>query len=178
VGAPNTQDDFGFLEAMVTQVDSAQCVDRAHIYVAGFSMGGYFAHHAGCKGPKFVRAIAPHSGGTYSGPCDNGVKPVFIVHGGSDTLIFNSNGEAARSYWVMRNGCSSEVDKMDVKGGSCEWHKGCPAGGQVVKCTFPSMDHGWAGAPCPCGWTSLKYAGGDQYADAAELIWAFFKKNY
>ena len=44
-------DDFAFLDAMQADIAQDQCIDRDHIYVTGFSMGGYFSHHAGCMKP-------------------------------------------------------------------------------------------------------------------------------
>ena len=55
--------------------------------LAALSMGGYFAHNLGCQLPHGrVRAIAPHSSGTYSGDCPGAPLPVLILHGDSDSL--------------------------------------------------------------------------------------------
>src|SRR5205823_2933875 len=79
---PNaTGDDFALLDAMQADIAQDQCLDTAHVYVTGFSMGGYFAHHAGCMKPG-IRGIAPHSGGTHAlDQCTNGHMPVIMFHG-------------------------------------------------------------------------------------------------
>lgn len=41
-------DDFGFIDAMKANVEKYQCVDPAHVFATGFSMGGYFSHHVAC----------------------------------------------------------------------------------------------------------------------------------
>jgi poly(3-hydroxybutyrate) depolymerase len=58
-----TQDDFGFVENMIENIDQAVCVDRTKVFVTGFSMGGYFTNNIACHRPNLVRAVAPHSGG-------------------------------------------------------------------------------------------------------------------
>jgi polyhydroxybutyrate depolymerase len=188
VAAPTSQDDFGFIEEMVEDTERAQAVDRAAIFVSGFSMGGYLANHAGCALRDFVRAVAAHSAGTYGGDCAGRAIPVMLLHGDSDTLISYGCGENARDLYVERNGCESDPQRRDVKGGSCESYE-CPVGQEVEFCSFMGMDHGWAGAPGngPGAWIAgpiagpagdaMTYGGGTDYADAAELIWAFFKRQ-
>ena len=53
----------------------------SHVFVTGFSMGGYFAHHAGCMRDD-IRAVAPHSGGTHAArELHDADKPIIIFHG-------------------------------------------------------------------------------------------------
>jgi polyhydroxybutyrate depolymerase len=186
VAAPAEQDDFGFVKAIIASADADQPIKKNAVFVAGFSMGGYFANHVGCKGRDFARAVAAHSGGTYDGTCDGQPVPVLLIHGDADGLIPVACGQAARGYWVSRNGCSAQVTTEQIESGSCEWNQGCPAGREVGMCTMKGMDHGWAGAPTsgPSPWLSaalglngnLDFGGGDQYEDAAELMWKFFAK--
>ncbi len=165
-------DDIAFVEAMIDAINADHCVARDEVFVTGFSMGGYFTNHIACQAGDMLRAAAPHSGGTYGGDCSGAPVPMMILHGDADWLIAPHCGSDARDYWVARNGCSTEVDRIDVKGGYCEYSKGCLAGGDVVLCMFDGMLHGWAGAPTfgPGG----LYAGGESYESATELIWSFF----
>jgi polyhydroxybutyrate depolymerase len=160
-------DDFAFVDAMVESIAASHCVDRERVFVTGFSMGGYFSNHVGCAHSDSVRAVAPHSGGTYTGTCDAGPIPVMLVHGTADALINLDCGTEARDEWIARNGCSAEFDVVPVTGGSCQEHRDCPDGGQVTLCTLEGMGHGWAGG-------SGIYGGGTQYEDASRLIWSFF----
>ena len=50
--------DFDFLDAVKADVAQDQCLDTAHIFATGFSMGGYFTHHIGCDRTD-IRAMAP-----------------------------------------------------------------------------------------------------------------------
>jgi polyhydroxybutyrate depolymerase len=174
-------DDFAMLDAIRADVSADQCIDDAHVFVTGFSMGGYFSNHAGCTRSD-IRAIAPHSGGTHAlDDCAAGPKPVIIFHGTSDTIVPRgcSDPDAptplgstpSASAWAAKNGCASTATATPVKGGTCLYYDGCPAGGQVALCTFASMGHCWAG-----GKSSSIYACG-AYEDATLLEWAFFEQH-
>jgi len=162
-------DDLGFLDAMIAEIETDQCLDHAHLFVTGFSMGGYFSHHVGCMRPD-IAAVAPHSGGTHAfTDCAPGPKPVIIFHGTADSLIAQSCDDTARMQWVQKNGCGAGVDSVPVKGGHCERSQGCPAHGQVVYCLFDGMNHAWAG-----GAPNQSFSD-PNYESATELAWSFFK---
>ena len=175
-----TGDDFAMLDAIEADLARDQCLDLAHVFVTGFSMGGYFAHHAGCMRPE-VRAIAPHSGGTHDlAGCTNTRRPVIIFHGKADPVVppgcddpgslavFGSQPSATA--WAAHNGCSTTTSTRTIVGGSCLHYEGCPPGGQVELCTFDAMGHCWAGGAA----TSWVYAC-PLYASATQLEWQFWK---
>ncbi|HET9992178.1 MAG TPA: alpha/beta hydrolase-fold protein, partial [Kofleriaceae bacterium] len=82
-----TGDDYAFLDAMKADIAQDQCLDLDHVFVTGFSMGGYFSHEAGCNGAG-IRGVAPHSGGTHDlAGCANPRMPIIMFHGASDALI-------------------------------------------------------------------------------------------
>jgi polyhydroxybutyrate depolymerase len=180
LGAPPvaTGDDFAFLDAMTADVAADQCLDTEHVFVTGFSMGGYFSHHAGCMRPD-IRGIAPHSGGTHGlAGCKSARKPVIIFHGAADPVIpAGCNDPAApriagvtpaADAWAAHNGCSLATIPSSVSGGTCRRYLGCPDGGQVELCTFPAMGHCWAGGPGVYGCVT--------YAEATRLEWQFWKR--
>ncbi|HKU42947.1 MAG TPA: hypothetical protein VJR89_32530, partial [Polyangiales bacterium] len=155
-------DDVAYLEAMLDDIERDQCLDRGRVFATGFSMGGYFSNELGCKlGRNGLRAIAPHSGGAHSGPCQGGALPVLLLHGDADSLINYRCGTQARDYWLERNGCSPEYDTWNFTGGQCQFHRGCATDAPVVLCTFFGMDHTWAYPP--------------MYDSSSLLIWAFFE---
>lgn len=171
-GAPPSAagDDFAMLDAIRADVETDQCIDARHVYVTGFSMGGYFANQAGCMRSD-VRAVAPHSGGTHDlTGCTGGIKPVILFHGTADPVIPTSCGRDAAAAWAAHNGCATTTTSRDVDGGTCESYDGCPAGGQVELCTFTLMGHCWAGGPLSSGIYACP-----PYADATRLEWEFFK---
>lgn len=178
VGA-GTDIDQDFVNEIIKFVDDDQCVDRDHIYITGFSMGGYFSHETACVNPAF-RAAGPHSGGTHDlSGCAAKKKPVIIFHFKSDALISYDCAVDARDKWVDHNGCNpSGPDVTTVKGGTCEYYKGCPTGGQVALCSFDESEtgvgelitgHAWSGG-------TADPFGIPQTESATELGWAFFKK--
>jgi len=181
--------DFPFLDAIKTELLDDQCIDPAHVFATGFSMGGYFSHHIGCERSDF-RAVAPHSGATMAdlSSCKTQHMPIIIFHGLADTLINagcsdpNASQQlgfpAAATLWAKKNGCQNTFKTVVEKGtttgkdGNCYLYDGCPADGQVELCTFADMPHAWAGAmSCPgC------IGSGAGYASATQLEWDFFKK--
>jgi polyhydroxybutyrate depolymerase len=175
---PGNGDDQGFIDAMIAFAAADQCIDRAHIFMSGWSMGGYLSHHSGCLRDD-IRAIGPHSAGTHDlTACKTGHKPVIMFHFNPDGLIDYSCGTKARDAWIQHNGCDANApDVKAVKGGKCEYYKGCPADGQVAFCTFdiPSnhksdflAGHAWSGG------TVHAYSIAETES-AAELGWTFFK---
>jgi polyhydroxybutyrate depolymerase len=186
-----TGDDFAFMDAMKATVESYQCVDPAHVFVTGFSMGGYFSHHVACYRSD-VRAVGPASGGTIPtlAPCTTGHMPMIIFHGTADMLINPgcddphgsavSGFSASATLWAKKNGCAATYKTVAEMGdggssGQCYLYDGCPADGQVELCTFNGMGHCWAGGSADAGGAG---PGGacSGYASATEIEWGFFRK--
>jgi polyhydroxybutyrate depolymerase len=180
LGAPPVApgDDLAFLDAMTADVAADQCIDPQHVFVTGFSMGGYFSHHAGCMRPG-VRAIGPHSGGTHDlAGCASARKPVIIFHGAADPVIPAGCDDPAAAQvagvlpsaaaWAAHNGCALTTTSTAVTGGTCRRYDSCPDGGQVELCTFTAMGHCWAGGPGVYGCAT--------YAEATRLEWQFWKQ--
>jgi polyhydroxybutyrate depolymerase len=175
-----TGDDFAFLDAMKADIVEDQCLDLGHVFVTGFSMGGFFAHHAGCDGTG-IRGVAPHSGGTHElSSCTNVEMPVIMFHGAADPVIPAGCDDpsavavpegAAAARWAAHNGCATTTHSHAVQNGTCTTWDGCPAGGQVELCTFNNMGHCWAGGVGPSIYACEGYEG------ATELEWSFWKTN-
>jgi polyhydroxybutyrate depolymerase len=178
-------DDDAFIDAMLAFADADQCIDRDHVFMTGFSMGGYLANHTGCV-RNDVRAVAPHSGGSHDlSMCATKHKPVLVMHFEGDALIPYACGAQARDRWVAFNECQPMAPMVTpVNGGRCEYYAGCQPDGQVGMCSFmvpagmrpePYPGHGWSGG------SKQGSTGGADYAipeteSATELSWAFFKK--
>ncbi len=175
-GADATQDDITFLRELVKDAQNVTPLNLSQVFVVGLSMGGYFANHVACQGRDIILAAAAHSGGTYAGDCPGNPVPVMLIHGDADSLIPLSCATDALGYWATRNGCSTSSIGEPVTMGQCQWNTGCPAGREIGLCTMKGMDHGWAGAKVTGGWLDSQYGGGEQYENAAEMMWKFFKK--
>lgn len=175
-----TGDDFALLDAIKADIAQDQCLDTDHVFVTGFSMGGYFSHHVGCMRPD-IRAVAPHSGGTHDlASCVNQRRPIIMFHGKADALIapgcqdpesFGVLGAtAAATAWAAHNGCATTFATRTIQGGHCIHYEGCPADGQVELCMFDGMGHCWAGGAASAGIYSCP-----AYEAATQLEWQFFK---
>lgn len=180
--------DFAFLDAIKADVSEDQCLDSNHVFATGFSMGGYFSHHVACDRPDF-RAAAPHSGATIASldACKTGRMPIIIFHGNADGLIApgcddptsaaQSGFPASATLWARKNGCAATYTSIPETGtggnnGQCYLYDGCPPGGQVELCTFPTLSHAWAGAPVCAGCIGS----GVGFPSATRLEWDFFRK--
>ena len=184
-----TGNDFAFIDAMKEDVSQDQCLDTPHIFVTGFSMGGYFAEHVGCYRSD-IRAVAPHSGGTLAdlSVCTTGHVPVILFRGTADPVIDDACDNPtvtadpgfppSATLWAAKNGCAATYHTLATNGdaggtGQCYVYDNCPSDGQVELCTFNGMVHCWAGG-------SNTGAADDNacppYASATQLQWAFFKQ--
>jgi polyhydroxybutyrate depolymerase len=176
-----TGDDLAFLDAMKADIAQDQCIDTAHVFVTGFSMGGYFAHEAGCNAAG-IAGVAPHSGGTHDlAQCANAKKPIIMFHGAADPLVPAGCDDpsaiqpltegAAAARWAAHNGCAATTTSHTIDNGTCITYDGCPAGGQVELCTFNAMGHCWAGGD------GVNVYSCANYQSATELEWAFWKQS-
>ena len=186
IGAPAPLamgDDQAFIDAMLDFARADQCVDENHVFMTGFSMGGYFSNHNGCVRSD-LRAVAPHSAGSYDlSACPATPKPIMLVHFEQDGLIPYTCGTEARDRWLARNGCDAAAppETRMVTGGLCEYYQGCPAGAQVAMCTLQApeatsdefaLGHGWAGGATTSPAISMLSI--PEAASASELVWGFF----
>jgi polyhydroxybutyrate depolymerase len=187
-----TGNDFAFIDAMKSDVALDQCLDTAHLYSTGFSMGAYFTEHIGCYRSD-MRAIAPHSGGTLAdlSSCTTGHVPIILFHGTADPVIDDACDDPtvtpdtgfppAATLWAAKNGCQSTYTTVpmdsDAGGtGQCYVYDGCPADGQVELCTFNGMVHCWAGGTPTDAGPGGGAAACPTYARATALEWSFFKQ--
>ena len=172
-------DDQAFIDEIIAFVAADRCLDADHVFVTGFSMGGYFSNETACLRSD-IAAVGPHSGGTHDlSACPGDKKPIIIFHVRGDSLIGYECGAEAAERWVRQNGCSALLPEVrPVQGGACEYYRGCPPDAQVAFCSFDiPLDgggtllagHGWSGgAPNPFSVTGT--------TSASELGWEFFKE--
>jgi poly(3-hydroxybutyrate) depolymerase len=116
--------NYTFINTLITDLESRYCIDKNRVFIAGFSMGGYFTNSLACAHSDWFRAFAPISGGVSGTSCSNAsVKPpIMIHHGTADDIVAFSNGEATRDYWTKQNSCS-QTSKSSFTG--CESYDGC-----------------------------------------------------
>jgi polyhydroxybutyrate depolymerase len=164
-------DDQAFIDGILTFVESDRALDREHVFVGGLAGGGYLASEAGCSRSD-IRGIASHSGGSHSlAACGVETLPVIVFHGVLDNVVPVECGIETRQRWAEHNGCDGSADVRAVLGGTCEYSRGCPPGGEVVLCLFDQLGRDWAGALTSGGASSAA-----RFASATELTWQFFRE--
>jgi polyhydroxybutyrate depolymerase len=184
-------DDVGFVLSTVDAVARRIAVDRARIYVAGFSNGGMLAYRIAAEHPEVVAAVAVVSG-TIGGAPTAGepewsvVRPkrpvsVLAVHGRSDTSVPYEGGwgaanrskssaiSVARSveFWVDADACAATPGVALMDEGRIErqaW-SGCREDSEVVLYSLDRWGHEWPKQTLLGGF------------DCAAVIWKFFAQH-
>jgi poly(3-hydroxybutyrate) depolymerase len=124
--------NYTFIQTLLTELQDRYCVDPSRLFIAGFSMGGFFTNSLACAHPDWFRGFAPVAGGG-PGSCANAAaKPaIMITHGTQDDIVTPDSGEASRDFWVEQNGCSQTTTASFT---GCQSYAGCPDASPVIYC--------------------------------------------
>jgi poly(3-hydroxybutyrate) depolymerase len=131
-------DDMTYLINIVADVGRQIDLDRARVYVVGFSNGGMMAFRAACERPDIFAAAGVMSGILVT-PCrpQSGVRErvlhVLQLQGAMDTTLPASGGPN-RFVHATLPPISSERGKL-------------PPGSELVLRTVPGLGHAWATVP-------------------------------
>jgi len=167
-------DDFGFIEAMITEISSEYNVDMNRIYAAGYSNGGMMAYGLANFKSELIAAVASVSGTMLDciGPT-NHPMPVIHLHGTSDSVLpYNGNSDFSSAqtvldHWIdFNNTTTNPTVSSDNNGGMTIEHYLYDQGDSTV-----SVEH-------------YKYIGGNhvwfsatyQGQNTAELLWNFVSR--
>jgi poly(3-hydroxybutyrate) depolymerase len=133
--------NFGYIEALITELESRYCIDPGRVFVTGFSMGGGFTNDLGCQRANLFRAIAPVEGygpgglgGANKPTCANptGKVAVMITQGTEDTLVTPAMSLVSVDYWTSQNTCTKTTASSFT---GCISYGGCADGFPVAYCT-------------------------------------------
>jgi len=137
-------EDFGFFDVLLADLNARLCVDPARIFSTGHSFGGYMSNQIGCFRGDVVRAIGlVAGGGPYGGAC-SGQVATWLAHGTGDQVVPYSEGTNSHEHWSAANGCAGPGAAVDPA--PCVADDGCDAGESVVWCSHSEPDfngHGW-----------------------------------
>jgi poly(3-hydroxybutyrate) depolymerase len=163
--------ELPYFRAVLAQVESKFCVDRARVFAGGYSSGAWEAITLGCGGANQIRGTTTLEGGWRNDqPACTGPVAALMVAGGIDgtnpigPLVENmpypaggltasqvnstisdldSNGSApARDAVLQRNHCvGTATTPYDPKYPDCVKYTGCPAEYPVVWCEIPMCAH-------------------------------------
>lgn len=192
-------DDVGFVLHLIDELGASLSIDKARIYVFGFSNGAMLAYQIAAEKPQRIAAIAAISG-TFGRVNDSGEfdwyipmpnlpVPTMIVHGSEDPrLPFDGiqdrkgkkNGldmipvlEGAK-FWARSNGCAALGKHSSSGFENVEltiWPH-CNSNSEVRLYRLDGWKHTWAGASPKTGSDYNKVG----RFETAEVIWNFFKR--
>lgn len=195
---PDT-DDVGFLAALVDALAAEWSVDRARVYVAGFSNGGFMAQRLACEAPDQYAAFAVVSAGYFPGFeqwCATSLPaPILFIHGTADWVVpwtgtaqgqfvMSMPAEETVAYWAEHNGCSPEavtheaIPPSEPDAATNVHHfqiGGCAGGSEVVFYAIEGGGHNLPGVP---GRIAPEIAGPvNMDIHAGEVVWDFFARH-
>jgi polyhydroxybutyrate depolymerase len=165
-------DDVGFISKLIDWLSKIYPIDRARVFITGFSNGGIMAYRLACELSDRIVAIASVSGRLDVNDCHpNRPVSVLEMHGTRDAVISYEGDQTKMSTasgiqrWVALNGCTtaSTVTTNGITKTST-WN-GCREGTTVRLDTVLGGQHTWFGSdlsPVP------------REPDASALIRSFF----
>ncbi len=182
VGQLNDEDDVGFIDKMLDDLEAKLCVDKKRIFVNGLSNGGFMSYRLACESADRFAAMSAVAGVTGILGC-NPSRPIPVLHfHGDDDQIVPYEGNFAISYlsaptnasnWALRNGCgltpSVTFAEDDVV---CETYSGCDEGADVTLCTIAGMGHQWPGSIIPL--VGENFGENTDTISATAMMWDFF----
>lgn len=171
-----TEDDVGFIRAVIDKVSSDHKVDPDRIYATGISNGGDMTYRLAAELPGVFAAIAPVSGGMTGDWMQKSTGNLPAVPVSLITFIGKHDRYAPAftagvEFWLEKLKCVTEAST--VADTNIELRQGRCADGSSAKIyVLPDMAHAWPGG---IGAGSLAYS--PSPINAIELIWAFFRDN-
>lgn len=180
----NTEDDVGFIRAMVDAIELEGNVDSSHVYVTGLSNGGAMSHRLACEAADVFAAAAPLAFPTpyddFASECQPSREiPLLLSMGLTDVLVPYEGGifgGAVESFeaWRQKNGCGPEPpeDRIEVGGSFCDIDTSCAGSTQVGLCSVRGS--AFDEPPLDAFSGHILYINDDGLV-MADLIWEFFQ---
>ncbi|HVY32024.1 MAG TPA: hypothetical protein VHB79_36060 [Polyangiaceae bacterium] len=137
-----TGPDVTYFDDVLAEVSAQQCVERAKVFMAGFSSGSWLTHTIGCVRAGVVRGQGNASGNQVNLQNCAGPIAAMFAHDVNDDQNSFAGAEKARDRILAKNGCSTETQPYDYDGdpntpSTCVEYQGCMPGYPVVWC--PTM---------------------------------------
>ncbi|MDB5988444.1 MAG: hypothetical protein JWR16_3497 [Nevskia sp.] len=181
-------DDVGFLSALIAKAISAYKVDKTHIYVAGYSNGGFMAERLACEKSNLIAGIAAVASTMRTGLANNcsptRKMPFVLMDGTSDpviwyngNLLFESVAETA-AFWALNAGCPGSMTSAKLANQTSDGtdialtsFTSCPAGTGVSAYTIDKGGHTWPDSDG--SFYTLGLGKTTQNLDATTALWSF-----
>ena len=170
-----TEDDVGFIKALIGRMKQVWKVDPDRIYATGISNGADLSYRLAVEMPGVLAAIAPVSGG-FMGRLVDG-HPAYVPRTPVSVITFlgRLDGqfrrlEAGVATWRSRLGCTAGASApVPSASGVSRSTARCRDGSEVVSYALAGMPHAWPGG-VQGGRLSDPTAG----ISATDLMWTFF----
>lgn len=192
-GSLTDQDDVTFLELLIEDLALDYSIDRDHLYLMGFSNGGFMTVRMACEAPETFAGYAVIGGGMMELLLgDYCYEPVnmAIIHGTADPSINFDGIEQAGiwvnlptlshvTFWAELNGCLPEnasqqgIDIVDDDGSSVvQFDFGeCDTNKRLRFWMILGGGHTIPGTPSPLGEI---FGPTNQDIDTAQVLWDFW----
>lgn len=170
-----SEDDVGFVEAVVATMVEDWNADPARIYATGMSNGAELSYRLAVELPDLFAAIAPVSGG-YIGPATEEAgfvpaSPVSVITFLGEQDRFSRDFEIGLDLWRERLKCTPS-GAAGAQPGVKAVLTTCQDGSDVASYTYADMEHAWPGSAFA---SSLAAPGLEPAATAT--IWEFFESH-
>lgn len=139
--------ELAYFDQVLKDVGAMACVDKARVFMSGFSSGSWLTNLLGCTRAGVIRAQGNSTGGLPSVPkmCAGPIAAM-MVHDMQDTMNSYAGGLIARDRILAINGCDMnksvpyDYDGDPATPSTCMLFQGCMSGYPVVWC--PTMNKG------------------------------------
>lgn len=187
-GIGSSEDDVGFINALIDTISSNYNVNLEAVFSTGMSNGGFMSYKLACELNDRIRAIASVTGSMSPVQDQNCAPqapiPVMQIHGTEDNIVqYNGTAfvsipiEELISKWVGFNNCANLPDTISVPnndptdGTTSERieYNDCNDDSRVVFYKVTGGEHTWPGAAINIGVTSQDFI-------ASHEIWLFFRQ--
>jgi len=146
-------DDVAFARAVVAQVQTIACVDRARVYAVGVLTGGGMAHYVACRAADVFAAAAPAAFDLLQENVNDCTpsRAITVISfrgtaadsrvpygGGASSLVPGMpitflGAQATFAAWARIDGCQGSPSVADANG--CSSYAGCRDAAEVILCT-------------------------------------------
>jgi poly(3-hydroxybutyrate) depolymerase len=148
-GADNPETPF--FDAVLKEVSANYCIDKARVFVGGYSSGGWLSYMLAMARGGVVRGIHPAAGGLAveaNRPPDTKLPVAGLLLTGANDTANPATGatgsDAARDLMLKYNGCTGTDTvpwEVACNGCGCVRYTGCPAAYPIVRCRPPGQGH-------------------------------------
>src|SRR5579864_1039374 len=173
----NTNDDVGFVKALIDKLVGEQNIDPKRVFVTGMSNGAFMAQRLACEAADRITAAASVSGSLVIDTCTpSRAISVIEMHGLDDDLVPINGGQVAgltffsptmanMQGWANRDGCTAKPTTTNDGTTTTYTWSTCRDHASVVLKTIAGAGHSW-----------FSPSDGPGIPDATQVVWDFFSQ--